>query len=358
MNILDDLEKIEKLDKQGMLEIEENFYQQLIDSKEIAENVEISQIKSKKFSGMAILGMGGSGFAGDIIKSLVKDDINIPVEIVKSYDLPGFINSQWLVIPVSYSGNTEETISTARKALERGCTLLCVTSGGEMEKSALENNQPLIKVPGGLQPRGASGYLFFTTYLVLGRTGIININASDVSEALDMIREKAALYNRKTGTETNYAKQIAAEIRDKLPVVYGTSGILSAVAYRWKCEFNENSKFPSFWSEFPELNHNETVGWENLKELTSGFVLIVFKDSAASERIRVRINTTVGIIKDNLHKIIEIPVEGKSKLAKAMSLMYLGDIASVYLALLNGTDPTPVDKISVLKLELAKLDEK
>jgi glucose/mannose-6-phosphate isomerase len=358
MNILDDLEKIKKLDKQGMLEVEENFYQQLVSSKKIAESVELGRIKLKKFAGLAILGMGGSGFVGDIIKSLVKDEIDIPVEIVKSYDLPGFVKNSWLVIPVSYSGNTEETVIAARQALERGCTLLCVTAGGEMEKIAQESNLAMIKVPSGFQPRGASGYLFFSTYLVLGRMGIININAGDVKEALGLIKNKASQYRREVRTGENYAKQIALEIGNKLPIIYGTSGILSAVAFRWKCELNENSKFPSFWSEFPELNHNETVGWENLKELTSNFILIVFKDSSATARIKVRIDTTVKIIKDNLNKIIEIPVEGKSKLAKAMSLMYLGDIASVYLALLNGTDPTPVDKILVLKAELAKLDEK
>jgi len=358
MNILDDLEKIKKLDKQGMLEVEENFYRQLESSKKIAESFDLNQVKLKKLSGMAILGMGGSGFVGDIIKSLVKDEIDIPVEIVKSYDLPGFVKTGWLVIPVSYSGDTEETVIAARQALKRGCTLLCVTAGGEMEKIARENNQAVIKVPSGFQPRGASGYLFFSTYLVLGRMGIIDINAGDVKEALDLIKNKASRYAREVSTQENYAKQIALEIGNKLPVIYGTSGILSAVAFRWKCELNENSKFPSFWSEFPELNHNETVGWENLKELTSNFVLVVFKDSTATARIKVRIDTTVKIIKDNLNKIIEIPVEGKSKLAKAMSLMYLGDIASVYLALLNETDPTPVDKILVLKAELAKLDKK
>jgi glucose/mannose-6-phosphate isomerase len=142
-----------------------------------------------------------------------------------------------------------------------------------------------------------------------------------------------------------------------MPVIYGTNGYLSAVAFRWKCEINENSKYPSFWAEFPELNHNETVGWENLKDLTRNFVLVVFKDKEAQERIKVRIKTTIQLIKDHFNDVIEIDVEGISKLAKALSTMYLGDISSVYLALLAGVDPTPVDRISVLKAELAKLDK-
>jgi glucose/mannose-6-phosphate isomerase len=356
-SILDNLKEIRSLDTEDMLGIEENFYNQLMEASRIAEVADITKIKGRKFSGIAILGMGGSGFTGDIIKSLVMDEVDIPVEVVKSYQLPGFVNKTWLVLPVSYSGNTEETISATSQALDRGCELLCVTSGGKIEEIARKYGKCLIKVPSGIQPRGASGYLFFSTYLVLANSRIIKVNKDDIEEGLDLIKEKCALYKRDVQASKNYAKIIAAEIGDRLPVIYGTSGILSSVAFRWKCEFNENSKFPSFWDEFPELNHNETVGWEKLKEITLKFVLIVFKDDAASDKIKVRIETTLRLIKDNFYKIIEIPVEGKSKLAKALSTMYLGDIASVYLALLNGVNPTPVDKIAVLKAELAKLDK-
>jgi glucose/mannose-6-phosphate isomerase len=140
-----------------------------------------------------------------------------------------------------------------------------------------------------------------------------------------------------------------------MPVIYGVNGFLSAVAYRWKCEINENSKCPAFFSEFPELNHNETVGWENIKDISKNFVLIVLRDIDASDRIKTRIDTTIKIISSNLGRVIEIKVRGKSKLARALSTMYLGNIASVYLALLYGVDPTPVERIAILKSELAKL---
>jgi glucose/mannose-6-phosphate isomerase len=357
MNILDDLGKIKTLDTEDMLGVEENFYNQLLEAQKIAADVDISMIKGKKFKGIAILGMGGSGFSGDIIKSLVIDEIGIPIEVVKSYTLPEFVNKEWLVMPVSYSGNTEETISSTQEALKRKCELLCVTSGGKIEEIAKKYKKCLIMVPPGYQPRGASGYLFLSTFLVLGKIDIIKIDKNDLSEALDIVKKKSDQYKRNVKSDSNKAKILAAGIGNKLPIVYGTNGILSSVAFRWKCEFNENSKAPSFWSEFPELNHNETVGWERLKEISSNFVLIVFIDEKASDKIRTRIKTTLKLIKGNFYKIIEIPVEGNSKLAKALSTIYLGDIASVYLALLNGINPTPVDKISVLKAELAKLDK-
>ncbi len=357
MNILDDLNKIKEIDKAGMLEIEENFHSQLLDAKKIAEGADLKDLKAKEFRGIALLGMGGSGFSGDIVKVLVRDEIKIPVEIVKGYNLPAYIDSRWLVIPVSYSGNTEETISATSQALERGCEILVNCSGGKLEKIAEDNQKAMIKIPSGLQPRGANGYIFFPVYLALGRIGLIDIDENNINEALDLIREKAGLYNRKTGLDLNPAKKLASDIGDSLPIIYGTDGYLSAVAYRLKCEINENSKTPCWWNEFAELNHNETVGWERLKEVTGKMVLVIFREKDEDIRMKTRIDVTAGLIKGNVSDIIEIQVEGRSKLARALSTLYLGDIASVYLAIASGVDPTPVEKIQSLKAELAGLDQ-
>ncbi len=328
-----------------------------IKKKKIAERADIKDLMNKDFCGIAILGMGGSGFSGDIIKSLVIDDIEIPIEIVKGYDLPAFIKKGWLVIAVSYSGNTEETISATIQALKRNCQLLCIASGGVIKDIAQKNDKCFVELPSGFQPRGAAGYLFFTTYLILGKIGILKINSEDINEALNLIKDKSTIYKRDVKIEKNPAKKLALKLFNSLPVIYGINGFLSAVAFRWKCEFNENAKYPSFWAEFPELNHNETVGWQNLKDLTKNFVLIVFIDGQAQERIKVRIKTTIKLIKSYFKDVVEINIEGVSKLAKALSTMYLGDITSVYLALLSGVDPTPVERISVLKSELAKFDK-
>jgi len=151
MNVLDNLDKIKEIDKEGMLETEEAFYIQMLNAKEIAAKTDLRKIKEKSFKGIAFSGMGGSGFAGDIIKALIKDDIDIPVEIIKGYNLPSFIKKEWLVLSISYSGNTEETISATREALERGCEVIIVCSGGKLEEIGRVNNKTIIKIPSGMQ---------------------------------------------------------------------------------------------------------------------------------------------------------------------------------------------------------------
>lgn len=356
MNILDNFKKIGEIDTEGMLEAEENFYNQLVEAEKIASRAELEKIKKRNYRGIAFLGMGGSGFAGDIIKALIRDSADIPVEVVKGYSLPGYVKEGWLAVSISYSGNTEETISATNRALERGCEIIAVCSGGELEKIGTDHNKTVIRIPAGMQPRGAIGYLFFPAYLIMDYAGIIKIPSDDIEEALDLIKTKAALYRREVKTGDNPAKKLALEISDNLPIVYGTEGLLSTVAYRMKCELNENSKTPSWWNEFPELNHNETVGWERLKETTGKFAVLLLREGDEDIRMKTRIEVTSALIKENVNKIIEIPVEGKSKLAKALSAMYLGDIASVYLALLAGINPAPVEKIKLLKAELKKID--
>ena len=356
MNNLDDLQKIKELDPSGMLETEEGFYGQLTESKNIISKTDLSALKGKDFKGLAILGMGGSGFSGDIIKALTADEIKIPVEVVKGYDLPAFVGKGWLVMPVSYSGNTEETISATEQAAERGADILIECSGGKLEGFAQKSGYSLIKIPSGLQPRGAIGYIFYPAYLALGVLGLINIEKEDEDEALELIREKAELFNRNTPVNENPAKKLAIAIGDSLPIIYGSEGIYTALAYRLKCEINENGKTPCWWHNFPELNHNETVGWERLANITVKLSVIIFRNPDESSKMRTRIEVIKRQIKENVGKVIEISAEGKSKLARALSTMYLGDIASVYHALLTGVDPTPVVKIESLKKELAKLD--
>ena len=355
-NILDDLEKIKNLDKQDMLGVEENFMSQLVEAKKIAESADYKNLASLKFKGLAVLGMGGSGFSGDIIKSLTADRTQIPVEVVKGYEMPVYIAKGWLAVAVSYSGDTEETIACVKQALQRGCEIVFVSSGGKLKEIAAANDKCHLQVPAGFQPRGASGYLFFSTYLMLSSIGIFKVSEAEIDETMEIIKRDAALYNRMQSTQSNPAKKLALELKDKMPVIYGVNGFLSAVAYRWKCEINENAKCPAFFSEFPELNHNETVGWQNIRDISREFILVIFRDPDASARIKTRIDTTVKIISNNLGGVIEINVRGRSSLAKAVSTMYLGDMASVYLALLYCVDPTPVERISVLKAELAKLD--
>ncbi len=355
MNVLDDLEKIKQIDELGMLEAAENFYNQLIHARQIAMDTDISALQDKKYAGVAFLGMGGSGFSGELIKDLIKYETDVPIEVVKGYDLPGCVKSSWLTVAFSYSGNTEETIQALHTAIARKSSILCITSGGLTEQIAKSNGYSLVKVPSGYQPRAASAYLFFPAYLTLAKLGIIELKNKEVEDCLDMIRAKAADYNRNSRSEENDAKKLAYKIGKSLPVIYGTEGPLASVACRWKCQFNENAKCPSFFNQFPELNHNETVGWQRLREVSQKFALILFKDQTQQEAIRKRIEVTRDIIEENFGSVIEIEVQGDNLLSKTLSTMYLGDIASVYLAILNNVDPYEIDKINRLKAELAKI---
>jgi glucose/mannose-6-phosphate isomerase len=260
------------------------------------------------------------------------------------------------MVVISYSGNTEETISAAEQAAARRARVLVECSGGKLEKTAADSGYTLIKIPSGLQPRGAIGYLFYPAYLVLDRLGLIDIRGEDQEEAFRLVEERSALYNRSTPAGENPAKRLALRIGDRLPLIYGTEGIYTALAYRLKCEINENGKTPCWWNTFSELNHNETVGWERLKDVTGSFTVITFRDPDETPRIKTRIDVTLEQVEKNVGDIIQIDVQGKSKLARALSTLYLGDIASVYHAILNGVDPTPVVKIESLKKKLSELD--
>ncbi|MCG9478747.1 MAG: bifunctional phosphoglucose/phosphomannose isomerase [Actinomycetia bacterium] len=357
MNTLDDINKIEQLDPQGMLEVEENFYNQLLEGQKIAEAADLSQIAGKKYSGLVFVGMGGSGISGDIIASLAAHSAGVNLVAVKGYNLPAYVTKDWLVVASSYSGNTEETISCVKQAAGIGAAMLFITSGGKLKQLAADyDDVSLISLPSGYQPRGAFGYLFMPAYMALGRLGLIDTDAGDIQEGLDMVKQLGRQFNRNNPYEKNYAKQLAVMIGDRLPVVYGQEGYLGPIAYRWKCEINENAKTPCFWAQFPELNHNETVGWDRLAPVTKNFVLIIFTQQQGNKRIEARIEATRKLIEDNLGKVIEVPVKGKSRFARALSTLYTGDITSVYLALYHGVDPTPVEKIEKLKAELSKLD--
>jgi glucose/mannose-6-phosphate isomerase len=355
MNVLDDLEKIKQIDNLGMLEAAEGFYNQLVHARQIAMHTDISSLQGKDYAGVAFLGMGGSGFSGDIIKDLIKYETDIPIEVVKGYKLPGCVKSSWLTVAFSYSGNTEETIHALETAMDRRSSILCITSGGLTEQIAKSNGYSLVKVPSGYQPRAASAYLFFPAYLILAKLGIIEEKDKEIEECLEMIGEKTADYNRNSRSEANDAKKLAAKIGKSLPIVYGTEGPLASVACRWKCQFNENAKCPSFFNQFPELNHNETVGWQRLRDVSQRFTLILFKDQTQQEPIRKRIEVTKEIIRESFGSVIEIEVQGENLLYRTLSTMYLGDIASVYLAILNDVDPYAIDKINRLKAELAKI---
>jgi len=309
----------------------------------------VSQIRN-----IVISGLGGSAIGGDLLRSYLADDIRVPLAVSRHYFLPGYVDKNSLVIVSSYSGNTEETISSHKDAVKRKARILCITSGGAIKKLAEKLKQPVITIPGGLQPRAAVGYSFFPTLMAMTKLGFINSRKKEIAETISLLKLKASVYGNPDSPE-NAAYRIAQTLRGKLPVVYSSADRFDAVNVRWRGQMSENAKSLAYGNVFPELNHNEIVGWEVLRDVMKRIHVIILRDKGDNPRVQLRMNITKEIIRECADGITEVQSEGKSLLARIFSLLYLGDWVSYYLAIGNGIDPTPVKKIDFLKNELAKV---
>ncbi len=281
---------------------------------------------------IVMAGMGGSGIAGKIFQEIYTKK---PVALTDSYSIPDFVNEDTLFIGVSYSGNTEETLAATNLAMKRGARVSAITSGGKLGETVKD----AVIIPKGLQPRSAIGYLLNP---VLVGAGFDVSNFNETREVLSRMDEDRREF-----------EQIAAEIGQyrKTPVVYGTPPF-STIAYRIKTQFNENSKIISYWSYFPELNHNDTVALEN-DYRKDEFYFMVLRSSFTSEEVARRIKVTSDLCKI---KFREISAEGYSLISQLYSLIHKGDYISYYLAKLRNIDPRDVSIIERLKKELSNVD--
>ncbi len=309
----------------------------------------------RQYHNIIVTGLGGSAIGGDILRTYGLLKANIPVMVNRDYDMPGYVNQDSLVLAVSYSGNTEETLSAYRQAVKQGAAVVAVTSGGKLAEMAEHDGCAALKVPGGLSPRAATGYLFAPLALALQDLDIVagaTLDLEETVEVLQTVREKIH-----SGVELpdNPARIIARELKDNLPVIWGSSMHTEIAAMRWKAQINENAKAPAYFNIFPELNHNEIVGFDAPADLLKRMVVVMLRDPGDHPRVQRRMQITRSIIENKVKKVIEIESQGKSFLAKFYSLAYIGDYTSFYLALEYGINPTPVETIDYLKAELAKV---
>ncbi len=344
--MLDDPEKMKELDEGGMLESLEEFPEQ------IEEAVAASQYNLLPFQpeNIVVTGMGGSAIVGDTLKSFLSNRISIPIFVNRDYTLPSFVNENTLLFVVSYSGNTEETLSAARKGLEENAKVVGITSDGELKDICEEKGIVSIKAPEGYPPRAAFAFMFIPVLQLLSELLIYD---SDVA-ILDAVSELKELRDRigiEQPTDNNEAKKLAKRIEGKIPIIYGHS-IYQAVANRWHTQFNENAEVLSWYGAVPEMNHNEVVGWKG-DDNTSDFIPILLRDDKESDKINKRIEVTKEIVfEDEVDDVIEVCTDAETQLARILSLVYLGDYISIYLALLRGKDPSPVKIIDKLKERL------
>lgn len=308
---------------------------QIEEAVELAGNISVQG----PFENIAILGMGGSALPGEFLASYA--DLPIPLIICKDYELPKIVKSKSLVFAISYSGNTEETVLTFREARRRGAKVVAIASGGKIEEIAKREAVPFVKVPSGIQPRAALPYLFFPILSVLHNAKILPFPEDAVKEMIVALRNPSYL---------DRAKTLAGKLVDKIPLIY-SSQKFKAIAYKWKINFNENSKTHAFYNTFPELNHNEMVGFT---KLSGSFHVIILQDESDISRVKERMKLTKNMIASKGVDSTLVEVTGNSHLARMFSALHLGDLTSYYLADLRDVDPEPVDVVEEFKKRLGK----
>jgi len=345
-SILDNPSEIRRIDKSDMLSFCVQAPKHYQEAAKLAEAVSINYSKPHM---IIVAGMGGSAIGGELLKDWSRNKIDVPVEVCREYHLPAYANEKTLVFIVSYSGETEEALSMFLDAIKRNCMIFCMSSGGKLLEFAKELELPYLRVPSGIpQPRAALPYLFLPLPMLLEKLGVISRVGSEVSEAIKILEQVKRENLPEIPFNDNFSKELASRIDETVPVIYGF-GIYRAVAQRYKQEFNENSKVPAKWESFPELDHNEIVGWEAAGELAKCFSTIFIRDKDEPKAIRQRIEATKELIREGTERIFEVWSVGKGELAKMLSTVYIGDLTSLYLAILQGVDPAPVRTIALLK---------
>ena len=300
--------------------------------------------------GVVVCGMGGSAVAGDVLRSVFRDRLGVPVEVNRSPELPEHAGIHTLVLASSYSGNTSETLAAFAEAVRRGCRAIAVTSGGTLRDEAQEHGVPVVGVPGGFQPRAALGWLAFTAMGALEAAGLLPPMATDVAETIEVIEERSASSGPGVRSADNPAKQLALGIGDRVPVVWGSEGIGAVAAARWKTQMNENGKIPAWWASMSELDHNEVVGWT--EPYGRSHAVIALRHEGEDAETAARFPLSLEIAGDAGATTHEVRATGRSSLARLLSLIVVGDHVSTYVAIRRGVDPTPVEVIQRLKAAL------
>lgn len=321
----------------------DTFTQQLSEAIKIGKNAKLNK-STNPIQNIVICGLGGSGIGGSLIQNLTQKKSKIPITVNKSYDLPGFVNQNSLVIISSYSGNTEETVTCFETALSLDCKIVCVSSGGRVEELAAQNHLDFIKIPGGMPPRACLGYSSVQLFFILNFFEIIS---SDIEKDLS---DTISLLNQEKQNIQKEAKIIAQNLLGKMPIIY-SSDAFEAVSIRLRQQINENSKMLCWHNVIPEMNHNELVGWRIKDE---NQVVLLLRNTTDRPRIQSRMELNKKIITEYAGNIYEIWSKGTTNLQRAYYLINLGDWVSMYLSELRQVDVTEVKVIDFLKGELAK----
>lgn len=341
--MLDDLKLIHERDAQDALGVIEKQWQQL------KHDYGVSFEPTGGIQNVVLAGMGGSALAASLLSSW--PGVKVPFEIVRQYELPAYVGANTLFIASSYSGNTEETLAALDIAQARGCQIAVIAAGGELEAKAQENNYRFYKIPYGFQPRMAVFYNFAGLVQLLSGAGLVADSAlNELHETADWLSTQQADFLPTVPADKNPAKQLALELMGKSPVIYAGPKLFPA-AYKWKINFNENAKNVAWCNQLPEFNHNEFLGWTS-HPVDKPYGVIDLRSNLENERVKKRFEISERLLSGLRPRTQVVNAQGSTVLQQLLWTIALGDFVSLYLALLNGINPTPVDPIEKLKKAL------
>lgn len=346
--MLDDQNVIRQRDRQGALDVAANLYQQA----KFDVQVENTEHDGREIKNIVIAGMGGSALAADIAKVLLRYEVDVPLEVVKTYQLPGHVGENTLVIASSHSGNTEETVACLYEAIGKGAQIAITATGGKLHDIAKEYGIMFAAMPHDTQPRMAVFYNLRCILALLGKFGFnTNYLLDEISSSSDWLKGESDQWNKALGIEQNYAKQLALQAVGKTPVIYGGS-LMAPVAYKWKISWNENAKNVAFCTTYPEFNHNEFIGWTS-HPVEKPFVVFDLRSQFDHPQIQKRFELSDRLLSGMRPKSIVIDMQGDTLVKQVLWGCALADYISIYVAILNNIDPTQVDLIEKFKKELA-----
>jgi glucose/mannose-6-phosphate isomerase len=324
------------------------FDKQMQTAIQIGENIKVST-PVHEIRNIVVSGLGGSGIGGSIVKSLVFNDLEVPIEIVKSYEIPKYVDKHTLLIACSYSGGTEETLAAVALAGVRGAKVACVTTGGKLLEIATNKGYDVAKMPKEEPcPRAYLGYSLIQLLYLLVHYQLISANFKN------QIKAAYALITEQKEHIKQMADEIAKQLHNKLPIIY-TDNNLAPLAIRFQQQINENAKQFCHTNVFPEMNHNELVGWVNPTQILQNSAVVLVNSSFNNPRVNVRMNICKEIFAKLTNNILEIDLEGTSLVEQTFYFIHLTDWVSYYMALENGADPYEINVINYLKDELAKI---
>lgn len=350
MHQLDDASFVTRLDPKGMYRLTVDFPDQVQKALEISRAAALPAWKATP-SNVILTGLGGSAAGGDLTRALFESQGKVPFVVNRDYFLPTWAGPETLVFVTSYSGNTEETLSAYAHAKSKGCPVIVVTSGGKLADLAVADGFPLVQIPSGQPPRTALGYLFVPIVVACEQLGLLP--KQDWNSALTTLRAAITEWAVEVPFSNNPTKQLGQDLFGKVSVIYGLGFWQGLVAGRWKGQICENAKNMTFAHTYPELCHNEVLGWVKANEQgVAAWLSIVLQDGTESAKMKKRAEVTAQLI-SHVAETRFVNAPGVSLLEKMLALTLYGDFVSIYLAALNGVDPENIDSINILKSELA-----